>query len=128
MNNTKNRAPAISINGKQYCINIGRDVIRKLGFPSHVCILQNYRKNAIAIMPCEETEVLSFRVPDGFTTDRMKKFRIYSQALVEEILSNNDLEAGCIYSLKGQHEPDANAVIFYLSEIKGISNEDKIST
>ena len=41
MENTKRIAPAITVNGKEYCINVGRGVVRALGYPSHICLLEH---------------------------------------------------------------------------------------
>ena len=112
MSHVRNIVPAITINGKEYCINVGRDVIRALGHPSHICILEHDKWHDIAIAPCEESEMLSFKVPEGFPDDRMKKFRIYSQSLVKEILANSDLTPGETHNLKGEYIEAMNAVLF----------------
>ena len=123
MDRRKKLAPAITINGKEHCINIGRDVIRALGYPSHICILEHDRWQVIAITPCEESELLSFRVPEGFPDDRMKKFRIYSQSLVKEISDDCDLIPGEIYTIKGEHIVAMNAVLFRLA---GKEKQEKV--
>ena len=116
MNSKKTIAPAITINGKEFCINVGRDVIRALGYPTHICILEHDQWQVLAMTPCEETELLSFRVPAGFPDDGMKKFRIYSQSLVKEIIDDCNLDPGEIYAFKGEYVETMNAVLFRLSE------------
>lgn len=112
MNNNRKIVPAITINTKEYCINVGRDVIRALNYPSYICLLEHDKWQVIAITPCEATELLSFKVPEGFPDDRMKKLRIYSQSLVKEIMASDDLAPGEIYNLKGEYISAMNAVLF----------------
>ena len=112
MNELKNKVPAITINGKEYCINVGRDVIRVLDHPSHICILEHDNWKMIAIAPSDGSALLSFPVPEGFPEDRRKKFRIYSQSLVNEIITECDLDPGATHNLKGEYVEAMNAVLF----------------
>ena len=112
MSGSKNRAPAITINGREFCINVGRDVIRALDHPSHICILEHDNWQMIAIAPCDENDVLAFQVPEGFPEDRSRKFRIYSQSLVNEIITQCALDPGTTHNLKGDYVESMNAVLF----------------
>lgn len=61
--------------------------------------------------------VLSFKVPERFPEDRNRKFRIYSQSLVMEIMAKYDLDSGHSYTLKGKLDDVMKAVVFHLDEI-----------
>ena len=124
MSVTKSIVPSISIDGKQFCINVGRDVIRALKYPDYICILESDSQNAIAITPCDESVVLSFHVPEGFPEDRKRKFRIYSQKLVSEIFDHCKLQAGRRYTLKGGLDDSMNAVVFHLDETEEYSRRE----
>lgn len=116
MSVNKTVVPSITIDCRQYCINVGRAVVRLLGCPEYVCILESDRQHTIAFAPCDDSVVLSFKIPDRFPEDRTRKFRIYSQSLVMEIMKNYDLDAGHSYTLKGKLDEAMNAVIFNLDE------------
>ena len=116
MSENKIIVPSITIDCRQYCINVGRDVVRLLECPKCICILESERRHTIAMAPCDDSVVLSFKVPERFPEDRSRKFRIYSQSLVTEIMENYDLDPGHSYTLKGKLDEAMNAVIFHLDE------------
>lgn len=118
MSGTKTIVPSITIDGKQYCINVGRDVIRALGNPDYICILESNKQHTIAITSCDDSVMPSFKVPERFPEDRMKKLRIYSQSLVIEIMRDYGLDSGHSYTLKGALDEKMNAVVFHLDESK----------
>ena len=111
----KNLTPRISVNLNENCLYIGKDTIRQLGCPSFVCILQNYDQNRIAITPCEEKLVTSFKVPDGFPAVKSKKFRIHSSAYVESIVERAPWMTQSSNVLLGKYDEDHNAVVFELA-------------
>jgi hypothetical protein len=118
MEKTKKIIPSITLNGKEYCINVGRDVVRALGYPSHICILEYDKWQVMAITPCDESDPLSFQVPEGFPDGKMKKFRIYSQSLVREIIEDCKFNLGEVYNLKGEYIEAMNAVLFRLNPVE----------
>lgn len=124
MSATKNVVPSITIDGQQYCINVGRDVIRKLGYPAYICILESDKQHTIAIKPCDDNVMPSFKVPEGFPENRQKKFRIYSQGLVLEIMDGYGLEKGRRYTLKGELDEEINGVVFHLDKSEDCSRKD----
>ena len=71
--------------------------IRKLGYPAFICILESDNQHTIAIKPCEDNVMPSFKVLEGIPENRQKKFRIYSQGLVLEIMDGYGLEKGRRY-------------------------------
>ena len=107
--------PRITIDGRQDCISIGRDVIRVLGYPGYVSILRNDLQKTIAIKQSESREVLSFKVPEGFPDEGRRMFRIYSQAFTREILELYELDATKSHAFKGTYVKEYDAVVFSLS-------------
>ena len=106
--------PRITIDGRQDCISIGRDVIRVLGYPEYISILKNDLQNTIAITQSQSREVLSFKVPDGFPDGRRKMFRVYSHAFTSGLMDAYELDRSKSYSFVGQYIKDFDAVIFSL--------------
>jgi hypothetical protein len=117
MSENKTIVPSVTIDCRQYCINVGRDVVRLLGCPECICILESERQHTIAFAPCDDSVVLSFKVPERFPEDRNRKFRIYSQSLVMEIMAKYNLDSGHSYTLKGKLDDVMKAVVFHLDEI-----------
>lgn len=52
------------------------DVIRILGSPAYICILQRKDRQSIAITPCAAEHPMSFKVPDRLLTDGQCRMRI----------------------------------------------------
>ena len=53
----------LSLQGARNCISIGKGVIRALGKPSHVSLKISDNNDSISVFPCDEDDVMSFRVP-----------------------------------------------------------------
>ena len=45
----------ISIYGRVNVINIGKDVLRVIGAPSHICLKINKYMDSFPVMPCESS-------------------------------------------------------------------------
>lgn len=112
--NKPSKKLSISVMAAEHGILIGRNVVVTLGLPNHICILKGEDKQSIAIVPCAEKHVLSFKVPDGYITERNSKFRIYSQGFVEELLTANDLDRTKTHRIYGEYSEEHNAAIFPL--------------
>lgn len=104
----------LSVKGKQDCINVGVGVIRILDNPTFVTLLINLEKRSIAIIPCEEDAVMSFKVPKNFTNDRKIQFRIHSKAFVHDIIRTCGFDAEKTYHFFGKYDPERKAVVFTL--------------
>ena len=104
----------ISLSGPKAEIYVGKEIIRTLGEPKHVCILKGKDKKSIAITPCSEKMSLSFAVPDDCLTNENRKLRIYSSSFVEELLQANGLIWGQTHIIAGKYAPSINAVVFPL--------------
>ena len=107
----------ISLQGHWKVVHISKDVIRVLGAPSHICLRVNEANDSIAISPCDPSEVLSFKTPEGLLEGRPVKFRIRSQQFVTGFLQANDLDVEKTYFLMGTYLEKTNAVIFRFDDI-----------
>lgn len=108
------RTPRISIFGKKNAIGIGKDVILLLGIPTHIRIRVNEKNDSLVIEPTEGKEVMSFKVPDRFLTDRHCNFRIYSQQFVQNLMRINGMNERGSYSIEGDYLKGQNAAVFQL--------------
>ena len=59
----------VTIPAESRRMNVGKDVIRVLGSPAYICVLQRKDRKAIAITPCAAEHPMSFKVPDRLLTD-----------------------------------------------------------
>ncbi len=70
-------------------MNVGKDVIRVLGSPTYICVLQRKDRKSIAITPCTAEHSMSFKVPDRLLTDGQCRMMIngiqFIQALAMSI-------------------------------------------
>ena len=59
----------VTIPAESRRMNVGKDVIRVLGSPTYICVLQRKDRKSIAITPCAAEHPMSFKVPDRLLTD-----------------------------------------------------------
>ena len=59
----------VTIPAESRRLNVGKDVIRILGSPAYICVLQRKDRKSIAITPCAAEHPMSFKVPDRLLTD-----------------------------------------------------------
>ena len=59
----------VTIPAESRRMNVGKDVIRILGSPAYICVLQRKDRKSIAITPCAAEHPMSFKVPDRLLTD-----------------------------------------------------------
>ena len=64
----------VTIPAESRRMNVGKDVIRVLGSPTYICVLQRKDRKSIAITPCTAEHPMSFKVPDRLLTDVGAKF------------------------------------------------------
>ena len=102
----------IVISGKKGYLTIGKDVVKKLNMPTHASILINKSKTAIAVIPCHEREILSFKVPDGLMDDHHKSFTRYSKEFVEDVLQTNSLDKNKTYHIAGTFDEKFEIAVF----------------
>ena len=99
----KELTPYILIQPYKYTLTIGKDIIRVLGFPKFVCLRINEVNNSFAIIPCEEHDVMSFKVPDRLLTDHHSVFRINSKQFILNLIDKYGLEEYHVYGCKGKY-------------------------
>ena len=115
----------LSFSAKSRQIRVGTGVIRILGDPEYVSLRINDTWDMIAILPCEGTDLMSFKVPDGLLSDsRRQSLRINSKLFVDMVLSHNNLDTETIHSVKGMYSESENAVLFPLYEV-GLQRKTK---
>ena len=125
-NTVKELMPYILIQPYKYTITIGKDIVRALGFPKYVCLRINESSNSFAIIPCEEHDVMSFKVPERLLSDHHSVFRINSKQFVLNLILKYDLDVSCVYGCRGAYGQKVNAVIVSLNkeniEVRNIIN------
>ncbi len=109
---------AISIQGYRNAISVGKEVIHALGDPPYICLRVNDTYKSVAILPCEPTEILSFKTPEKLFANRHVVFRIYSQEFIKGLLRANGLDTEQTYSLTGTYSEKNNAVVFSFDEVQ----------
>ena len=76
----------VTIPAESRRMNVGKDVIRILGSPAYICILQRKDRQSIAITPCAAEHPMSFKVPDRLLTDGQCRMRINGVQFVQALL------------------------------------------
>lgn len=79
----------VTIPAESRRMNVGKDVIRILGSPAYICILQRKDRQSIAITPCAAEHPMSFKVPDRLLTDGQCRMRINGVQFVQALLEAN---------------------------------------
>lgn len=110
----KSQAIELSIQGARNCISIGKGVIRALGAPGHVSLKISDNNDSISVFPCDEDDVMSFRVPAKLLTDHKCVMRINSKRFVHGIMKSNDLDTSRTYTIFGEYLEDKNIAVFSL--------------
>ena len=118
-------SPYILIQPYQCSLTIGKDIIKSLGYPKHVCLRINESNRSFAIIPCEANDVMSFKIPDKLFTDSKCVFRIKSKSFLISLILKYNLEPTCVYSCKGVYSKKLNAVIVSLDESKFYTDFNK---
>ena len=109
-------SPYILIQPYRSSLTIGKDIIKSLGYPKHVCLRINESNRSFAIIPCEANDVMSFKIPERLFTDHKCVFRINSKSFLISLVLKYNLEPTCVYSCKGIYSQKLNAVIVSLDE------------
>ena len=114
-----NHVIELSVQGAKNCISVGKGVIRALGKPSHISLKISDTNDSISVFPCDEDDVMSFRVPAKLFTDHRCVMRIYSKRFVQGIMKYNDLDISRTYTLSGEYLKNKNITVFSL--VDGVS-------
>ena len=91
-------------------------VIRVLGSPAYICVLQRKDRKAIAITPCAAEHPMSFKVPGRLLTDGQCRMMINGIQFIQVLLEANGLAAGKDHQFKGRYDAEKNAVVISLEE------------
>lgn len=104
----------MTIQGGRNCISIGKGVIRALGEPSHVSLKISDNHDSISVFPCDEDDVMAFRVPTKLLIDHHCVMRINSKRFVHGIMRSNGMDITRTYTLSGEYLKDKNIAVFSL--------------
>ena len=104
----------VTIPAESRRMNVGKDVIRVLGSPTYICVLQRKDRKSIAITPCTAEHPMSFKVPDRLLTDGQCRMMINGIQFIQVLLEANGLAAGKDHQFKGRYDAEKNAVIISL--------------
>ena len=108
----KNYNIEINIQGGRNCLSIGKGVIKALGSPSHVSFKISDAHDSISVFPCDEGDVMAFRVPVKLFLDHKSVMRINSKRFVQGIMQTNGLDTTRTYRLKGEYLQSKNIAVF----------------
>lgn len=109
----KQKVFRMTLQGKHECICLGRELVRGLGTPAYVKLLISENYDEIVFTPCNEKEVMSFKVPNQNNTYRMG-MRICSKAFVHEVLERNHLDKTKTHAFYGTYMNGQTAIVFPL--------------
>ena len=99
-----------------YAISIGKDVIRLLGSPTHVCLKIHRDGSRIILAPCAADDVMSFKVPESLFTNHHTVFRLHSKQFVHSIMTENGMDLTLSYTVPGIYNEKKNVACFDLKE------------
>lgn len=94
----------VTIPAESRRMNVGKDVIRVLGSPAYICVLQRKDRKAIAITPCAAEHPMSFKVPGRLLTDGQCRMMINGIQFIQVLLEANGLAAGKDHQFKGRYD------------------------
>lgn len=106
----------ITLQGARCCVSVGKGVIRALGCPTHVSLKTSDTHDSISVFPCDEDDIMSFRVPDKLFKDHRCVMRIYSKQFIHGIMKVNGLDTSKTYILKGEYMRAKNIAVFSLTD------------
>lgn len=118
MDNAQSKNIKLSIQGNHNCIGIGKGVLIAMGCPSHVSLKISDTKDSISVFPCDEDDIMSFRVPAKLLTNRSCVMRINSKKFVHGLMVSNDMDTTKTYTFNGEYVKDKNMAVFSLVEHK----------
>ena len=93
---------------------IKKGVIRALGSPTHVTMKISDAHDSLSMFPCDEDDVMCFRVPVRLFSDHSCVMRINSKRFVHGLMRSNNMDVTRTYTLSGEYVPDKNVAVFSL--------------
>lgn len=114
----------ISFQGRDKCVNVGKDVVRLLGAPPFISLFLSEDGMGLAISASTERNPSSFAVPKDFLIggDR-SQMRIYSKQFVDGVLCSLGLNNNRTYRVKGTYLKEHNLVTFLFSDFQGLAKD-----
>ena len=112
----KNVRLEMSFYGKSNSIHISKDAIRVIGAPPYICFKINREMDSIAVAPCKEQDILSFKVPEDIYFVHRVQMRVTSQSFVGGLMIRNGMEPLHTYKVNGTYLEKENAVVFHLAD------------
>lgn len=109
----------LTLQGARCCISVSKGVIKALGKPSHVSIKISDNHDSLSVFPCDEDDVMAFRVPVKLFTDHKCVMRINSKRFVHGIMKTNQMDISKTYVLSGEYLEEKNTAVFSL--VDGVS-------
>lgn len=106
----------LTLQGARCCISVSKGVIKALGKPSHVSIKISDNHDSLSVFPCDEDDVMAFRVPVKLFTDHKCVMRINSKRFVHGIMKTNQMDISKTYVLSGEYLEEKNTAVFSLVE------------
>ena len=100
----------VSLSGKRYRIHICKDIIRVLGRPKYISLKVNKERDSFIVLPCEQKNVMSFKVPERLFESKSVGMRISSQGFIMELFEDNQLNPDRTYRIDGNYLEKFNVV------------------
>lgn len=118
----------ILIQCKHFTITIGKDILRNLGFPTHICFRVNSASNSFIILPCKAEDAMSFKVPDDIYLNHHTIMRIRSKAFLSHIIETNNFDSELVYSYGAHFIKEKNTVLVNLlpENLRRVSTLDRM--
>ncbi len=92
-------------------IYIHKSLIRMLGNPKYITLLENELRQTVAIIPCDETHTMAFKVPANYAVCK-RDMRICSKEYVQGLRNRYCMDSGMNYTLSGVYVDRLNAAVF----------------
>ena len=124
----KSHVIEMTLQGARNCISVGKGVIRALGEPSHVSLKISDNHDSLSVFPCDEDDVMAFRVPVKLLIDHHCVMRINSKRFVHGIMISNNMDITRTYTLSGEYLKDMNTCVFSLVDgvtMRAMKNQGK---
>ena len=106
--------------GRNGYITLNRYAIITLGMPEYVCMLMGSDNKSLAFVPCPEKHVMSFKVPENYSSSRHTEFKICSKGFVDRLVEVNNLEGKMSHNIEGIYDKDKNMIVFPIKVACGI--------
>lgn len=112
----RNTGLGLTLHGKKCCIGVGKGVIKAFGCPPYITLKVSDANDSISIIPCDEKNVMSFKVPVTLFTNHHTVMRINSKRFVHGIMELHDMDISKTYNLTGKYIDEKNMAVFSLTE------------